>query len=63
MEYKLRISCDQNRLTHLTTQMNYRLREGNGTAYYLIGVEDSGYPLGIQYIDLMSSFQNLCYMA
>lgn len=27
--------------------MRYRLREGNGEAYYMIGVEDNGTPEGL----------------
>ena len=30
------------RFIELSTQMNWRLNEGNGTAYYYIGVNDNG---------------------
>ena len=48
IEYKLKL-CDVNveRIVELTTQMNFRLSEGSGECYYIIGVEDSGNPLGI----------------
>ena len=48
VEYKLKL-CDVNveRIVELTTQMNFRLSEGSGECYYVIGVEDSGNPLGI----------------
>ena len=48
VEYKLKL-CDVNveRIVELTTQMNFRLSEGSGECYYIIGVEDSGNPLGI----------------
>jgi GTPase len=37
------------RISHLSTQMKFRLREGNGEAFYYIGVKDDGYPQGINY--------------
>jgi len=48
VEYKIKL-CDVNveRIVELTTQMNFRLGEGSGECYYIIGVEDSGNPLGI----------------
>ena len=48
IEYKLKL-CDVNvqRIQELTSQMNYRLREGSGECYYEIGVEDNGNALGI----------------
>ena len=48
VEYKLKL-CDVNvqRIQELTSQMNYRLREGCGECYYEIGVEDNGNTLGI----------------
>ena len=48
VEYKLKL-CDVNvqRIQELTSQMNFRLREGNGECYYVIGVEDNGNALGI----------------
>ena len=36
-----------NRIEELTTQMKFRIEEGNGECYYEIGVEDNGNPLGI----------------
>ena len=48
VEYKLKL-CDVTvkRIQELTSQMNYRLREGSGECYYEIGVEDNGNTLGI----------------
>ena len=48
VEYKLKL-CDVNvqRIQELTTQMKFRLGEGNGECYYEIGVEDNGNTLGI----------------
>lgn len=43
IEYKLKFDGpNMARIEHLTTQMVFRLNEGNGTAYYQIGVLDSG---------------------
>ena len=48
VEYKLKL-CDVTvqRIQELTSQMNFRLREGCGGCYYEIGVEDNGHTLGI----------------
>ena len=48
VEYKFKL-CDVTvkRIQELTSQMNYRLREGSGECYYEIGVEDNGNTLGI----------------
>lgn len=43
--------------------MNYRLSEGNGTAFYCIGVEDSGNALGIAKPDMLESLRTLSTMA
>lgn len=48
VEYKLKLcDVDLNRIEELTTQMKFRLQEGNGECYYEIGVEDNGNTLGI----------------
>ena len=49
VEYKLKL-CDVTvqRIQELTSQMNFRLREGCGECYYEIGVEDNGHTLGNQ---------------
>ena len=48
VEYKLKL-CDVNmeRIVELTSQMNFRLQEGSGECYYIIGIEDNGNNLGI----------------
>ena len=53
VEYKLKL-CDVTvqRIQELTSQMNYRLREGCGECYYEIGVEDNGNTLGISKVEL-----------
>ena len=50
------------RLDHLVTQMKFRLQEGNGECYYIIGVEDNGNALGIGEDDLKTSIETLCIM-
>ena len=61
VEYKLKL-CDVNiqRIQELTSQMNFRLREGGGECYYEIGVEDNGNALGIskQELDMSLSVIN-----
>lgn len=49
IEYKLRL-CDftnTSRIDNLTTQLYYRLYEGDGKAIYNIGYSDNGNPRGI----------------
>eukprot|EP01138_Halocafeteria_seosinensis_P010388 gb/GECG01010606.1/.p1 GENE.gb/GECG01010606.1/~~gb/GECG01010606.1/.p1 ORF type:complete len:710 (+),score=75.77 gb/GECG01010606.1/:1-2130(+) len=47
-EYKLQLTdVDAARITHLTTQMKWRLYEGGNEAYYWVGVEDDGTIKGI----------------
>lgn len=47
-EYKLLIEPKtENRRKGLSTQMGFRLREGNGQAIYWLGIMDNGYALGI----------------
>jgi elongation factor 1-alpha len=61
VEYKLKL-CDVNleRIKGLTTQMNFRLNEGNGECDYYIGVEDNGNALGIsnEELDITTSVIN-----
>lgn len=64
MEYKLKFA-DPNldRVQHLITQMKFRLNEGNGQAYYQIGVEDNGNPLGLGEKEMFESLATLYYMS
>jgi GTPase len=48
VEYKLFINTNvPDRLEELTTQMRYRLNEGHGECFYIIGVKDNGNIIGI----------------
>jgi len=61
IEYKLKI-CNfkyANRITKLSSQMKFRLYEGEGYAIYNIGYFDSGIPHGIPYEMMMDSLNNL----
>ncbi|CAD7923131.1 unnamed protein product [Amoebophrya sp. A25] len=60
VEYKRMLcTCAPQRLQQLTTQMQYRLREGVGTCVYRIGVDDDGYPRGLTERELEESLRNL----
>ena len=60
VEYKLMISDkDENRLQTLATQMKYRLEEGGGEAFYIIGVSDNGDVLGISKEEMDKSIEIL----
>lgn len=50
------------RVEHLTTQMTFRLNEGQGTAFYQIGVLDSGQVTGLEWDELFETLIVLFYM-
>lgn len=59
-EYKLLIEPkDIKRKKGLSTQMGFRLREGNGHAIYWLGIMDNGYALGITKDFMAQSIANL----
>mmetsp|Transcript_34932 Transcript_34932/g.96512 ORF Transcript_34932/g.96512 Transcript_34932/m.96512 type:complete len:235 (-) Transcript_34932:232-936(-) len=49
VEYKSRLGQEhsERRVERLATQMRFRMREGSGLAFYLLGVCDSGVPAGL----------------
>lgn len=51
------------RVQHLTTQMIYRLNEGNGTAFYQVGVLDSGQVTGLTEEEIFETLLILFYMS
>ena len=64
VEYKLKLdSPNMARVEHLTTQMAFRLKEGNGTAYYQIGVLDSGQVTGLDDDEIFETLLILFYMS
>jgi len=64
IEYKWKlVAPDSNRLQHLSTQMNWRLEEGQGEALYRIGVEDDGTLTGVSREELQESIDTLYKMA
>eukprot|EP01126_Amoeba_proteus_P042629 TRINITY_DN4640_c0_g1_i18.p1 TRINITY_DN4640_c0_g1~~TRINITY_DN4640_c0_g1_i18.p1 ORF type:complete len:300 (-),score=79.71 TRINITY_DN4640_c0_g1_i18:1040-1939(-) len=64
VEYKRTlVNASDERLTHLTSQMKWRLKEGFGEALYEVGVCDDGCVLGLPCEEMSKSFQNLVEMA
>ena len=64
VEYKLKLcDVDLERIKHLSSQLNFRLGEGNGECYYVIGVEDNGNDLGISQEELEISLSVINTMA
>ena len=61
IEYKLKIS--DYKVSDATTQMRFRVNEGNGEARYFIGVEDDGSVPGIPKADYDITHKNLKIMA
>ncbi len=58
VEYKLKISpSDEDRIERLATQLNYRLKEGGGEAFYEIGISDNGEPVGISEEEAKKTFE------
>lgn len=45
------------------TQMAFRIEEGDGIAFYFLGVMDDGLPVGLRYNDLLLSETNLIKLA
>ena len=63
IEYKLKLNnVPEKRLEKLVSQMQFRLREGNGECFYEIGVEDNGNPLGLNKDELEESLKTLYLM-
>ena len=59
IEYKLKLtSVDKDRINELATQLNYRLNEGGGEAFYELGVTDEGELLGLDQSEAETSFKN-----
>lgn len=65
IEYKLKLTdfSSKTRLEELTTQLNYRLYQGDGKAIYNLGFTDSGDPKGISFQSMLTSLDNLSQMA
>ncbi|KAI0984168.1 hypothetical protein GJ496_009607 [Pomphorhynchus laevis] len=60
VEYKLKlVNPDPERIEHLTTQMKWRLEEGNGVALYELGVEDNGNVIGLAAAEFNSSLKTM----
>lgn len=51
------------RVEHLTTQMVFRLNEGDGVAYYQIGVLDSGQVTGLKDEEVLETLLLIFYMS
>lgn len=64
-EYKLYLDTYNNRdkLQKRSTQLLYRLNEGNGRAIYLIGVDDNGVSIGCNLQDLFKSIKSIINMS
>jgi GTPase len=63
-EYKLRLNhCSSERIVRLTTQMKFRIQEGTGEAFYVIGAGDKGEATGITTKEMEDSLRNLHKMA
>jgi len=64
VEYKWKLEFRTKRdFDKRKTQMAFRVEEGNGTAFYYLGVMDDGLCAGLSYKDLLISEQNLIRMA
>ncbi|KAK1944374.1 GTP-binding protein 2 [Phytophthora citrophthora] len=63
VEYKQQLlEPSPDRLRQLTTQMNWRLNEGGGTAFYELGVKDNGEVLGLEQDAMLRSLGSLARM-
>jgi elongation factor 1-alpha len=63
IEYKWKlVDIQKTKFIKITTQMKYRLQEGDGKSIYAIGFDDNGNSLGISYKELQSTLLNLVYV-
>lgn len=59
-EYKLKIiNCNDKKIIKRSTQMLFRIHEGNGKAIYLIGIDDNGNIEGLSINELNISLDNI----
>eukprot|EP01124_Arcella_intermedia_P028104 TRINITY_DN5645_c0_g1_i1.p1 TRINITY_DN5645_c0_g1~~TRINITY_DN5645_c0_g1_i1.p1 ORF type:complete len:625 (+),score=158.87 TRINITY_DN5645_c0_g1_i1:103-1977(+) len=64
IEYKRElVHATPERVIRLTSQLKWRLREGDGEALYEIGVDDNGFPRGLSEEHLQKSIDTLKQMA
>ena len=57
------VNPSDSRFEHLVTQMKWRLQEGQGEAFYEIGVEDNGIFAGLTDEEMVASLETLDRMA
>lgn len=63
-EYKLKlVNSSGDRVLHLSTQMKFRMQEGNGEAFYEIGVKDNGEAYGLDQHEMETSLCIIYRMA
>ena len=64
IEFKLKIiNSTPQKIEKLSTQMKFRLQEGQGQCIYEIGIEDNGNPLGLSEEELKISIATLTEIA
>ena len=64
VEYKVRIDPNsEERVERLATQMKFRLQEGRGQAFYIVGLADDGIPVGIHLHELAEMEKHLSHVA
>jgi len=60
IEYKLHLNnISDDKIIKYSTQMNFRLNEGNGLVFYIIGIKDNGCITGLNKINIEESINNL----
>tara|TARA_Y100000589_G_scaffold324000_2_gene359434 strand:+ start:2476 stop:2862 length:387 start_codon:yes stop_codon:yes gene_type:complete len=59
-EYKRNITNLNNRkVENYATQMNYRLMNGKGKMFYIVGIDDNGEIYGLYILDIVNSIKYL----
>ena len=60
VEYKLHLNKIKGfKIHHHISQIKYRIMEGNGLAYYVIGIHDNGEVIGLNKKELQDSLFNI----
>lgn len=59
IEYKQNlINLTYERIEKYTTQLNFRMNEGSGKVYYIIGIHDKGHIIGLNKVNIITSIVN-----
>ena len=63
LEYKLHLRYfDYNKFQRYSTQLKYRILEGEGEAIYIIGINDNGHVMGLNQYEITETISKFNYV-